>query len=265
MKDEYYTPDQRSQKSYRSQRSQRSEMNRKEEDSDNAIPKPNLSIIESKDPSLIDGFKIIYNKEVPLDIKLQTKEETKEVASYELIRCKLLSDILNNEGVPQRVKLELSWENDLLFHYTNIVDEMTFLDMKKKQNLNIDFPQYCDLVMKICDNCIKDPKTYIGELTIQKDGISKLLFIKGSEFKFLELLSLEFKNSPDELIKKHMIYRIAYIKSKLEYDKKALNISGDVILECNPDIMNPILEANDNYNLDINKFFGLKKVEEKGK
>ena len=263
MRDEYYTPEQRSQRSYRSQRSQRSQrsdINHKEDDSENAIPKPFLTI-ESKDPSLNDGFKIIYNKEVPLDIKLKTNEEIKEIASYELIRCKLLSDTYNKEGVPQRVKLELSWESDLLFHYINIVDEMTFLDMKKKQNLNIDFPQYCDLVIKICDNCIKDPKTYIGELTIQKDGISKLQFIKGSDFKFLELLLLEFKNSPDELIKKHMIYRFAYIKSKLEYDKKALKVSGDVILECNPDIMQPILESNDEYNLDIKKFFKDKTLE----
>ena len=67
---------------------------------------------------------------------------------------------------------------------------------------------------------------------------------------------LEFKNSPDELIQKHMIYRFAYLKAKLEYDKKAIKAAGDVILECNPDIMGPILESNDNYNLNINKFFG---------
>ena len=242
-------------------RSERSEIYRKDDDLEDAIPKPDLSNIESKDPSLLDGFKIIYNKEVPLDIKLESNEETKDIASFELIRFKLLSDALNDEGVPTRVKLELSWESDLLFHYTNIVDENIFLNIKKQQNLNIDFPDYCDLVMKICDNCIKIPDIYIGELTILKDGIAKLQFIKGSDFKFLELLLLEFKNSSDEIIKKHMIYRFSYLKSLIEYDKKALQIAGDVILECNPDIMQPILENNDKYNLDINKFFGNKTVE----
>ena len=249
MKNDEYSRDERSEKRYR------------DDDLEDAIPKPNLSNIESKDPSLIDGFNILYNKEVPLDIKLETNEETKEIASFELVRFKLLSDASNEEGVPQRVKLELSWESDLLFHYTNIVDENSFLDIKKKQKLNIDFPDYCDLVIKICENCIKTPDTYIGELTIQKDGIAKLLFIKGSDFKFLELLLLEFKNSSDEIIKKHMIYRFSYLKSQIEYDKKALKIAGDVILECNPDIMQPILESNDNYNLDVNKFFGNKTVE----
>ena len=237
------------------------EYNPPQVDLEDAIDKPDLSTIESKDPSLIDGYKIIFNKEVPLDIKLDTNEGPKDIASFENIGCKLLSDAVNPEGTPTRVKLELSWESNLTFHYTNIVDEQKFLDMKKKQNLNIDFAQYCNLVTKICDDCIKTPETFIGVFTIRKDGISQLQFIKGSDFKFLELLLLEFKNSPDELIKKHMIYRFAYIKSKLEYDKKALKVSGDVILECNPDIMQPILESNDNYTLDVNKFFKNKTFE----
>ena len=143
---------------------------------EDAIPKPNLSAIESKDPSLEDGYKIIYNKEVPLDIKLETEDGTKDIASYELVRCKLLSNASSPNENPTQVKIELSRENDLLFHYTNVVDEQAFLDMKKKQNLNIDYPQYCNLVTKILEDCISSPNVFIGEFTIQKD-VSKLQFI----------------------------------------------------------------------------------------
>ena len=172
---------------------------------EDAIPKPNLSSVESKDPSLEGGFKVIYNKEVPLDIKIESNEGTKDLASFEPIRCKLLSDAINQEGIPTRVKLEISWESDLHFHYTNIVDEQTFLDMKKKQDIKIDFPQYCNLIVKICDNCIKIPDTYIGLFTIKEEGTSKLVFIKGSDFKFRELLLLDFKKTPDEIIQKHIL------------------------------------------------------------
>ena len=240
-----YMPDERS-----------NNYNRQGPDLEDAIPRPNLSSLEAKDPSLEDGFKLLYNKEVPLDIKLEFKEGTKDIASYEPITCKLLSDNSSKDGTPAKVKIELSWENDLLFHYTNIVDEQTFLDMKKKQELNIDFPDYCDLIIKIFENCINSPDTFIGALTIHKDGISKLNFVKSSDFKFLELISLEFKNSPDEVIQKHMLYRFAYLKAKLDYNKKAIKAAGDVILDCNPEVMQPILESNDNYNLNINKFFG---------
>jgi len=238
------------------------EYNPPQVDLEDAIDKPDLSTIESKDPSLIDGYKIIFNKEVPLDIKLDTNEGPKDIASFENIGCKLLSDAVNPEGTPTRVKLELSWESNLTFHYTNIVDEQKFLDMKKKQNLNIDFAQYCNLVTKICDDCIKTPETFIGVFTIRKEGISQLQFIKGSDFKFLELLLLDFQNSSDDIILKHMLYRFAYLKAKLDYNKKAIKAAGDVIMECNPDIINPILDNNDNYHLDVNKFFGNKMIEE---
>lgn len=242
---------------------ERNDLNPPEMELEDAITKPDLSNIESKDPSLTDGFKIIYNKEVPLDVKLETKEGPKDLASFEPLRCKLLSDAESKEATPGRVKVELSWESDLLFHYTSIVDETTFLDMKKKQNLNIEFPEFCNLVEKICEDCIKNPDIFIGVFTINKDdGNAKLQFVKGSDFKFLELLLIEFKKSSDEIIQKDMLYRFAYLKSKLEYNKKVIKIAGDVILECNPDVIQPILENNDNYNLDINKFFG-NKVEEK--
>ena len=54
---------------------QRSQSYYRENELEDAIPPPDLSSIESKDPSLIDGFKIIYSKEVPLDIKHETGKE----------------------------------------------------------------------------------------------------------------------------------------------------------------------------------------------
>ena len=235
---------------------QDSEYNQSEIELENAIEKPNLSSMEAKDPSLTDGYKIIYNKEVPIDIKLESKEGRKDLASYELIRFKLLSDSVNKETGPKRVKLELSNESDLLFHYTNIIDEKIFLKMKQQQNLTIEFSEYCELVQKICENCIKFPDTYICVLLIQKEGISKLQFIKGSEFKFLELLSLDFKCSSDEIIQKQMIYRFALLKSQLDYNKKCIQATGDVILKINPDALQPILDESENYKMNINKFFG---------
>lgn len=240
---------------------QSSENNQSEIELENAIEKPNLSSIESKDPSLTDGFKIIYNKEVPIDIKLETKEGRKDLASYEFIRFKLLSDSVNKETGPKRVKLELTNENDLLFHYTNIIDEKAFLKMKQQQNLTIEFSEYCDLVQKICENCINFPDTYICVFIIHKEGISKLQFVKGSEFKFLELLMLEFKCSSDEIIQKQMVYRFALLKSKLDYNKKCIQATGDVILNINPDILQPILDESENYKMNINKFFGKNHVE----
>lgn len=223
---------------------------------EDAIPQPDLSSFESKDPSLYNEYKIIYNKEVPIDIKLEEKQEMKDIASGALIRFKLLYKAKSQEELPLNVKLELSWENDIFFLYTNFVDINIFAEIKRNQKFIIDFSQYCNLIERLCDNCIKYPDTYIGEFIIQNNDVSKLQFIKISPFKDLELLNLEFKKVSDQIIEKHILYRFGYIKSKIEYNKKVMKIAGDVINECNPEIIQPFLEQNDNYRLDINKFFG---------
>ncbi len=96
---------------------ERNDLNPPEMELEEAITKPDLSNIESKDPLLTDGFKIIYNKEVPLDVKLETKEGPKDLASFEPLRCKHLFDDESKEAASGRVKLELIGESNLLFHY----------------------------------------------------------------------------------------------------------------------------------------------------
>ena len=230
-------------------------INQKDNNLEEAISLPDLSIIETHDPSLLNEYKILYNKEVPLDIKKEDKDGIKDIASCALIRFKLLYKAKNQEELPLNVKLELSWENDIFFLYTNFVDINIFAEIKRNQKFNIDFSQYCNLIKRLCDNCIKDPETYIGEFIIQNDDVSKLQFIKISPFKDLELLILEFRKVSEQIIEKHILYRFGCIKSKLEYNKKVLKVAGDIINECNPELIQPFLERNNNYNLDIKQFF----------
>ena len=226
------------------------------EEIDTAIIKPNLSILEEKDPSLLNGFKIIFNKEIPIEIKLQTKNGEKNLASFEPIRCKLLIDNINENKKPNHIKIELSCENDIYFHFTKIIDEKEFLDIKKKQNLNITFSQFSELFEKICENCRASPNEYICFFLINRKSNSVLKFLKNSDFKFLELLLLEFERSSEEVINKQIIYRFTILKSKLDYEKKCIKKVGDIIVGKNPDILQPILENNDKYNLNVYKYFG---------
>ena len=62
-----------------------------------------------------------------------------------------------DENNPQHVRIELTSENDLFFHYTHSVDEAGFRQMQESQKLMIDFPDYCSVVVKMLNNCIKEP------------------------------------------------------------------------------------------------------------
>ena len=227
-----------------------------------AIKDPDLSIFNDQDPSLANSFKIIYNKRVPMEIKLKAKNKEKGLSSFEPIICKLLIDNdndKNNENenhMPNHIKIELSCENDIYFHFTNIIDENKFKIIKKEQNLNINFAEFCQLFEKICENCRTIPNEYICFFILNKHGSSILKFIKTSDFKFVDLLLLEFNISPDEVIKEQIKYRFAYLKCKLDYQKKCIQSVGDFILKKNPDILPIILRINEKYNFNVYKFFG---------
>jgi len=52
-----------------------------------------------------------------LELRLEDSSGPQEVASFEAIRAKIL--IMGDEINPTQIRLELSCENDLFFHFTN--------------------------------------------------------------------------------------------------------------------------------------------------
>ena len=50
-----------------------------------AINEHDLSILNDQDPSLSNSFKIMYNKRVPMEIKIKAKNNEKDLASFEPI------------------------------------------------------------------------------------------------------------------------------------------------------------------------------------
>lgn len=74
--------------------------------------------IEENDPSLTDGFRLVFDREVPFELRIgDDTSGPQEVASFESIRAKIL--IIGEEQNPGQVRIELSCENDLFFHFTH--------------------------------------------------------------------------------------------------------------------------------------------------
>jgi hypothetical protein len=72
--------------------------------------------IEELDPSLSEGHKLSYDREVPFELRLES-EGVQEVASLESIRVKILT--YGDDIKPTQIRIELSCENDLFFHFTS--------------------------------------------------------------------------------------------------------------------------------------------------
>ena len=221
---------------------------------EDALGNFDFSKLESQDPSLLDHHKLAYVKEVPMDLKLENKSGRKDVSSFEPIKCKILYQ--GNENQPTKVRVELSCENDLFFHFTSDVNETTYKKMKEKQKLTAEFKDYITVLTKLFDDCINEPQVFVAVFIMKKNGAAKLEVNKGNDFKFLECFNLDFMNSSDDTIRKQMIYRFSSMKSKLDHNIECVKIAGEVIMNNNPELVNDILDCNDNYNVNVNMNFG---------
>lgn len=88
-----------------------------EETKEGLLSNINFSEIEEKDPSLSEGHRLLYDREIPFELRLEDSNGPQEVASFEAIRAKLL--LGGNDAAPSQIRIELSCENDLFFHFTS--------------------------------------------------------------------------------------------------------------------------------------------------
>ena len=57
------------------------------------------------------------------------------------------------------------------------------------------------IIVKMMNSCIKEPQSFLAVFVMLKDGRATLDFIQNIEYKFIELLSLDFLASSEETIR----------------------------------------------------------------
>ena len=71
------------------------------------------------------------------------------------MRVKIL--IIGEDSAPSVLKMELTSENDLFFHYTHSLDEQGFRLVQEQQKLMVDFAEYAAVLIRMLNTCIKVP------------------------------------------------------------------------------------------------------------
>lgn len=201
-----------------------------------------FTAIEEMDPSLAEGHRVVYDREVPFELRVQDAETgPQEVGTLEAIRCKILA--LGEEQSPAHCRIELTSENDLFFHYTHSVDENAFRTMQEHQKLMIDFPDYVSVVIKMLNNCIKEPHSYLAVFVMQRDGHARLDFIQNMEYKFVELLSCDFIASQEEVVRQQITFRYNSMKSRLALMQTRLQDINALVKVKNPSLLLQLQKA----------------------
>ena len=210
-------------------------------DSNDILSNFDFGEIEEKDPSLSEGHIMLYDREVPFELKLEDKNGPQEVESFESIRCKILCG--GDQTNPEQVRIELSCENDLFFHFTSNIDEETFKLMQESQKLTASYRELISFLKKLLNNCLNEPQTYIAVFIMQKDGSARLDFIQNIEYKYIELLSLDFVNSPDETVRKQISYKYNAVRTKLELVQNRIKAISNIVKAKNPSLLLQIQKA----------------------
>ena len=79
--------------------------------------------------------------------------------------------------------------------------------------------------------------SFIAVFIMQKEGTARLDFIQNIEYKFIELLSLDFVNSPDDTVRKQISFRYNSLKSKLTLMQDRINTINNIVKVKNPSLL----------------------------
>ena len=142
------------------------------------------------------------------------------------------------------MKVELTSENDLFFHYTHLVDADTYRHMQEKQKLLVNFPEYAKVLQKMVNSCIKEPHSHLAVFVIEREGLARLDFIQNMEYKFIELLSIDLKASAEEVVRDQIAYRYNAMKNRMALMQARLADVNALVKIKNPSLLLQLKKAS---------------------
>jgi hypothetical protein len=133
--------------------------------------------------------------------------------------------------------VEVSTESDLFFLYNHTCDVNEFHSMQEQQKLMIDFSDYANVLIRMLNNCIREPHNHLAVYLMQADGRARLDFIQNMEYKFVELLSVDFLRATDDAIRQHITFRYNTMKARLQVLQTRLHEVNNIVKTKNPSLL----------------------------
>ena len=180
---------------------------------------------------------MLYDRECPFELRMmETSDESPEIGTLEAIKVKILVLTEEDDSV-SRIRVELSSEGDIFFYYAHEMDETGFRLVQEQQKLMVDFDEYPNVMIKMLNDCIKEPHSHLAVFVMARDGNGHLDFIQNMEYKYIELLSANFKRCPDDVARAQIAYRYRVIKAKLEQIQSRQHDMFSIVKNKNPSLL----------------------------
>jgi hypothetical protein len=100
-----------------------------------------------------------------------------------------------------------------------------------------EFKEFSSIMLKMLNRCIKEPHSLLAVLILTSDGNAVLEFIQNMEYKFVELLVLPFKESPEYVIRQHISFRYNSLRSRLSMMQARLQDVNALVRIKNPSLL----------------------------
>jgi len=169
--------------------------------------------IDDMDPSLADGHRLLYDREVPFDLRTFETQATGALGTVEGVKVKVLA--LGEDPHVEALRVELSSEADLFFHYTCDITAHGFEQLRQDQKLTCDFSSFASMLLRLLNKCIRETQSYICILVLERDGTALLELVQNMDYKVVELLALPFRESSEHVVRQQVTFRYNALRSRI--------------------------------------------------
>jgi hypothetical protein len=107
----------------------------------------------------------------------------------------------------------------------------------------VDFAEYPQVLMRMLTACIREPHLHLAVLVLGRDGDSHLDFIQNLEYKFVELLCVQFVESDAETVRQAVRYRYNALRSRYAIMNARLQDVNAFIKLKNPQLLQQLARA----------------------
>ena len=195
--------------------------------------------IDCQDPSLGDNLIKIYEEEVPFEIRIEDENlSDNDKSIFQSLLCKVFVTDESIEDI--NIKIEIANDKDLFFYYSSDINSSLFDEIQEKQKLTCDFSNLADLLIKYFDLCIDEPKAYLAVLNLKSDKKAKMELFENLEYKFVELINIDFVPASDDLIREQISYRYNSMRALHEMTQSRIEIINSVLKDYDPQLINEV-------------------------
>ena len=161
------------------------------------------------DPSIKEGENLIYSKEINFQIDYEGSEMERKPLIIKMITKRDDDDNL------ETVRFEISQQADIFFLYEVEYDVDSFDQLRNKEKLRTKFEEFPPTMEEILDKAAAGKDEYYVVFQSTRSGKYNLNICMPLKYKDVQIFSLEFHQSDEDLVRDQIQYRYNIVQFEL--------------------------------------------------